>query len=61
MRDLIQHYYPQANVELVKIPGFSGCFEVFVDNTLVHSKKQGQGFIKDPQAFMLTVKKIVGQ
>ena len=54
----IKQYYPRANIVERPIPGYTGCFEIYVNDQLVHSKKNGQGFIRDGEKFILKVKEV---
>ena len=59
VQSLIAKYYPKAKLSAKVIPGYSGFFEVMVNKKLVHSKKNGEGYVTDPQEFMDKVKKVV--
>ena len=56
---LVQHFYPNVKETYVSVPGFTGNFEVYINNRLIHSKKRGQGFVVDPEKFMKKVMKAV--
>ena len=59
IRNLIVKFYPNAQFDLKKIPGYSGCLEVIVQGKLVHSKKNGEGYPKDSKDLMEKVKKAI--
>jgi len=58
---MILAVYPKAKVTGKKIPGLSGCLEVFVSDVLAHTKLDGDGTInpKNGAEFIQKVKKIV--
>ena len=56
---MVKDHYPNVEFKLTAIPGQTGCFEVTVNGQLIHSKKNGDGFVKDGEAFMKKVRTVV--
>ncbi len=54
--EAILKFYPSAKIETRAIQGFTGCFEIYVNDKLVHSKKKGEGFVRDGNKFIQRVK-----
>ena len=49
---LITQKYPSASFEYNAVPGNTGCFEVFAEDILVHSKLKTGKFIEDEDKFL---------
>ena len=56
VKNLILESYPKATFEMAVIPGYTGHFEVTVNQKLVHSKKNGDGRPNDAHNLMVKVK-----
>ena len=51
-KHMILQRYSNSTFETNVIPGRTGCFEVFAEGQLVHSKLKTGKFIEDPDDFM---------
>ena len=51
--------YPKASFEMIRIPGNSGCLEVYVNDKVIHSKKKGDGVPKN-QDLLMKIENIIG-
>ena len=52
LSEAIKKVYPKADFEMVPIGGNTGCFEVYANNKLIHSKKNGDGQVTNITDFM---------
>ena len=53
---MIKKHYPKANVHGNQIPGNTGCFEIFVNDELIHSKRGGEGHARDYNKLLVQIK-----
>ncbi len=54
--NFIKQFYPLARVNQQAIEWNSGCFEIYVNEKLIHSKKSGDGFVENGDEFLMKVK-----
>ena len=51
LKQIVQAVHPEIQVNSVKVPGQTGCFEVIIlgkgKENLIHSKLGGEGFVTD--------------
>ena len=44
---MISDYFPNAKFETINIPGSTGAYEIYINGVKIHSKLNGDGFIKE--------------
>ena len=59
LKEAIHEFYPKANIELERDNGITGRFEVVVNGKVVHSKKGGDGFVKNLGSLIQKIKQTI--